>query len=80
MARATGHNTMQQLRDLREIGATWSTTKSTLDQLAEERDRAILAAAERGASRRAIAEMAGVSVGRVQQIIDSNRRWPRDHI
>lgn len=50
---------------------TYHRAKKKLDAALEQRDEAIVLASKAGLSRRVVARAAGVTVGRVQQIIDA---------
>lgn len=59
---------------LRSIGKEYAAAEAELDNSRLQRDRAILEASEMGFSRREVADAAGVTVGRVQQIVQGARR------
>lgn len=59
---------------LRSIGSAYATAEAELNKSRLQRDRAILEASEMGFSRREVADAAGVTVGRVQQIVKGDRR------
>jgi DNA-directed RNA polymerase specialized sigma24 family protein len=59
---------------LQDAGRVYTTALKNLRQATDVRDDAIIRAAHAGLSRREIARAAGVTVGRVQQIIDAYRR------
>ena len=62
--------TVKQLNTLREAGQRWQAAAEELERAARERDRLILEATSNGASRRQVAAAAGVTAGRVQQILE----------
>jgi hypothetical protein len=61
---------VKSLNSLREAGQRWQAAAGELEQAAQERDRLIVEATTAGASRRQVAAAAGVTPGRVQQILD----------
>lgn len=60
-------------RRLAEAGARAASARAELDAATSDRDLLILEASRHGISRRRVAELAGVTAGRVQQILDASR-------
>jgi hypothetical protein len=58
---------------LREARRTYEIARRELEDAIETRDKAIALASRTGISRRDVARMAGVSPGRVQQVLDRRR-------
>jgi hypothetical protein len=59
------------IQALRESIEAYTAAAATFEQARHDRDEAIRALSRAGMSRRAVATMAGLTVGRVQQIIDA---------
>lgn len=69
--RFSGADKRRQARQrLLEAGAEYRAASADLQKRRAERDVAIVEATSYGLSRREVAEVAGVTVGRVQQILD----------
>ncbi len=60
------------LSELIAAGKQYATLERRLEKARERRDRAIRHVSSYGISRRTVAEMANVTVGRVQQILDED--------
>jgi hypothetical protein len=62
------------LGELEAAGHGYLKAQRRLGEATRRRDEAIRAASDAGMTRRAVAQAAGVTVGRVQQILDQGRR------
>lgn len=60
------------LRVLRRQGRRFQRASANLERIVADRDEAIVAAAQAGAPRQAIADAAGVSIQRVKQVISEH--------
>jgi hypothetical protein len=56
---------------LRQVADAIAQAQAEHDRLRPERDRMVVEASRAGLSRRRVAELAGLTPGRVQQILDS---------
>jgi hypothetical protein len=59
-------------RELMEAGNAYIDAERALEAARRRRDAAIVLLSDFGVSRRKVGDMAGVTVGRVQQIVDAN--------